>query len=335
MALSNSEYNLIMREYEERRYMSKHEQASRTAEVYEKIPRIREIQDEISSISVENMKNRLAGVKEGGNFTGEQLHRKINELIDEKKRLMEQYGYPEDYLKPKYICEYCQDTGYTGGEKCHCLKEKITELLYSRSNLKEVLKKENFSTFNILYYSEKAVDAKTGKNSRDNMLEILDKSKRFVERFDTEFENLFIYGETGVGKTFLTNCIAKELMDRSCSVIYMSAVHMFQVLEGEQFGKSSKNNQSGMKDLTSCDLLIIDDLGTELVNSFTISSLFNCLNERFLKKKSVIISTNLPIEEIGERYSERVFSRIASHYKVMKIFGADLRIITSLGLTNP
>lgn len=116
-----------------------------------------------------------------------------------------------------------------------------------------------------------------------------------MEEFGTEFENLFIYGDTGVGKTFLTNCIAKELMDKSYSVIYMSAVHMFEVLAEEQFGKSEKNSQTGIHDLTNCDLLIIDDLGTELINSFTKSSLFNCLNERFLKEKPVIISTNLSI----------------------------------------
>lgn len=335
MALSNSEYNLIMRQYEERRYMSKHEQALRTAEVYEKIPRIKEIQNEISSMSVENMKNRLAGVREGDNYTKEQLHDIIRKLMDEKKKLMEQYGYPEDYLKPEYICQDCQDTGYIGNEKCHCLKEKITELLYSRSNLKEILKKENFKTFNLSYYSEKNVDTVTGKNARANIKEVLEMSRHFVEYFGREFENFFIFGDTGVGKTFLTNCIAKELMDKSYSVIYMSAVHMFEILADRQFGRSEKNGQTGERDLTDCDLLIIDDLGTELVNTFTISSLFNCLNERFLKEKPVIISTNLSIGEIRERYSERVFSRIASNYKVIKIFGEDLRIVTSLGLTKP
>lgn len=334
MALSNSEYNLIMREYEERRYMSKHEQAARTAEVYEKIPRIKEIQNEISSISVENMKNRLSGVKEGSNFTREQLHETITRLMEEKKQLMEQYGYSEDYLKQRYVCQDCQDTGYIENEKCHCLKEKITELLYSRSNLKEILIKENFNTFNISYYSEKSMDTATGRNARDNIKEVLEKSRHYVKEFGTVFENLFIYGDTGVGKTFLTNCIAKDLMDKSYSVIYMSAVHMFEVLAEAQFGKSEKNSQTGIQDLTGCDLLIIDDLGTELINSFTKSSLFNCLNERFLKEKPVIISTNLSIGEVRELYSERVFSRIASHYKVIKIFGEDLRIITSLGLTN-
>ena len=335
MALSNSEYNLIMREYEERRYMSKHEQALRTAEIYEKIPRIRDIQNEISSISVENMKNRLSGVKEGNNFTREQLHDAIRQLMDEKKRLMEQHGYQEDYLKPRFICQDCQDTGYIENEKCHCLRERITELLYSRSNLKEILTRENFDTFKISCYSEENVDKITGRNARANIKEVLEMSRHFVEAFGREFENLFIFGDTGVGKTFLTNCIAKELMDKSYSVIYMSAVRMFEVLADDRFGKGEKSGQTGEKDLTDCDLLIIDDLGTELVNTFTISELFNCLNERFIRKKPVIISTNLSIGEIRERYSERVFSRIASHYRVIKIFGEDLRIVTSFGLTNP
>lgn len=334
MALSNSEYNSIMREYEERRYRARHELDERTREVYGRIPRIKDIQAEISTAAVENMKSRLRGVTDGDNCTRRQLHDRIEALMAEKAELMKQYGYDADYLKPEYVCADCNDTGYIGSEKCHCLKEKITEVLYSRSNLREILEKENFSTFNQALYSPDFVDKVTGDDALENIQRVLGVCREFTHGFGRDFQNLFIYGETGVGKTFLTNCMAKELMDSSYSVIYMSAIHMFDVLADSQFGRNADERGGDASELTDCDLLIIDDLGTELINSFTISALFNCLNERFLKRKPVIISTNLSIGEIRELYSERVFSRIASNYTMLKIFGKDLRIVTSLGLTN-
>ncbi len=334
MALSNSEYNLIMREYEERRYKSKWEQDMRIKEVYEKIPRIKEIQDEISTVAVSNMKNRLLGISGSGNSTTEELRNRINMLVKEKEILMKKNGYSPDYIKQEYVCTDCKDTGYIENEKCHCLKDKITELLYKRSNLKEILEKENFGTFKISLYSDTFIDNVTGAKASDNIRNVLNKCKGFVENFGSEFENLFIYGETGVGKTFLSNCMAKEIMDKSYSVIYVSAIHMFDMLADEQFGRSDGMYGTGSSDFINCDLLIIDDLGTELVNTFTSSALFNCLNERFLRRKPVIISTNLSIGDIRNIYSERVFSRIASNYTMLKVFGEDLRIVTSLGLTK-
>lgn len=334
MALSNSEYNLIMREYEERRYKAKWELDIRISQVYEKIPRIKEIQDEISTTAVENMKNRLYGINEKSNSTGNDLHGKIASLVAEKEELMRKHGYSPSYLKPWYVCDDCKDTGYIGNEKCHCLRDKITELLYSRSNLKEILEKENFKTFNLSLYSDGFVDRVTGERSSDNIRRVLEKCRGFARDFGKNFENLFIYGDTGVGKTFLTNCIAKEIMDKSCSVIYVSAIHMFEMLSEEQFGRRDSTTGESTENFRSCDLLIIDDLGTELVNTFTSSALFNCINERLLMKRPVIISTNLSINDIRNIYSERVFSRIASNYTMLKVFGEDLRIVTSLGLTK-
>lgn len=334
MALSNSEYNLIMREYEERRLNTRRLQESRTAEIYEKIPRIKEIQDEISAVSLKNARNRIAGRTEGDNYNKEQLHEKIGKLIEEKNKLLSANGYSREYLAPQYVCSDCMDTGYINSEKCHCLKAKITERLYARSNLKEVLEKENFSTFNINLYSDDKVDSSAQVGALTNIKNVLEKCKNYADNFGDTCENFLIYGETGVGKTFLTNCIAKTVMDKSYSVIYMSAVHAFDVLAREQFGKDGGDNGTSAKDFNECDLLIIDDLGTELINSFTTSALFNIINERILMKKPVIISTNLSLGEIRDMYSERIFSRIASNYKMIKIFGEDLRIVKSLGLTN-
>ena len=333
MALGNSEFNLIMREYEERRLFEKKELSKRQEEVFEKIPEIKEIQSRISSEAVNSMRNRLLKACSTQD-ENEELHNVIEMLKKRKSELLVRFGYPEDYLKMRYECEDCQDTGYIGNEKCHCLKKKITDRLYSRSNLRKILKMENFQTFDVSLYSEKFVDDVTGKNARENILDVLNKCRNFVEEFKDGSSNLLIYGETGVGKTFLTNCIAKELMDKSYSVIYVSAIRMFEVLAAEQFGKSEEKSGSAGADFAECDLLIIDDLGTELVNSFTTSALFNCINERFLRGRSVIISTNLSIGDIRTLYSERIFSRIASDYTILKVFGRDLRIAKSLGLTK-
>ncbi|MFQ9933255.1 MAG: ATP-binding protein [Lachnospiraceae bacterium] len=334
MALSNSEYNLIMREYEERRYKAKHDLDRRVKEIYEKIPRIKEIQDEISTAAVESMKSRLYGMNRENGLEGQELHNKIEALVEEKETLMKEHGYSPQYLKPRYVCEICKDTGYVGNEKCRCLRSRMTELLYLRSNLKEVLEKENFDTFNIDLYSESFVDKVMGVSAYDNIKEVLKRCRAFTYDFPERFENLFIYGDTGVGKTFLTNCIAKEIMDKSYSVIYVSAIRMFEILSDRQFGKGESDGKESREDFRDCDLLIIDDLGTELVNTFTSSSLFNCINERLLMRKPVIISTNLSINNVKSIYSERIFSRIASNYTMLKVFGEDLRIVTSLGLTK-
>ena len=150
-------------------------------------------------------------------------------------------------------------------------------------------------------------------------------AKEFVDTFEEEFCNLFFYGDTGVGKTFLSNCIAKELMDRSYSVIYLSSFELFDTLAKSKFGKDDTADQMN-EHILDCDLLIIDDLGTELANSFTVSQLFLCLNERILRRKSTIISTNLSLESLVQIYSERTFSRITSNYTMLKLTGDDIRI---------
>ena len=147
----------------------------------------------------------------------------------------------------------------------------------------------------------------------------------FVDTFADEFRNLFLYGDTGVGKTFLSNCIAKELIDKSFSVIYLTAHEFFDTMAKGKFERDDTAEEM-CEHIFDCDLLIIDDLGTELPNSFTVSQLFLCLNERLLRRKSTIISTNLSLESLVEIYSERTFSRITSNYTMLKLTGDDIRI---------
>lgn len=333
MALSTFQYNRLMHEYEERRYSAQRELTKRQEEVYGKIPRIKDIQDEIASMALEIAKNRI--LNRDNSKSAEDFHQYAEALKAEKEMLLKENGYDPNYIKVSYICSDCKDTGYIGNEKCHCLKDKIIDILYEQSNMKSVLERENFKNFDINLYSSDIIDDITNETAKENIKKVLQKSKDYVNDFGKQNENLLLFGPTGVGKTFLTNCIAKEIMDRSYSVIYVSAIHMFDMLADSKFSRNSFEEDIDVSgELLSCDLLIIDDLGTELVNSFTASAFFNCINERYLRNKSVIISTNLSIGELKNIYSERVFSRITSNYNLLKIFGKDLRFIKSLGLTN-
>jgi DNA replication protein DnaC len=157
--------------------------------------------------------------------------------------------------------------------------------------------------------------------------------KSFIQNFGTSYENLLIYGNTGVGKTFLSNCIAKELLDAGHTVIYLTSFQLFEILEKYKFNTAENYEEirNRFEYILDCDLLIIDDIGTELNNTFITSQLYQCINERHLKQKSTIISTNLSFDQLKNNYSERIFSRISSHYKLLKIIGDDIRLQKLLG----
>lgn len=324
MGLNTSQYDALMREYDKVRLMHKRELDERTMEIYNKIPRIKDINDSISSISVAGAKRML--LENTGTMAD--IKKQIDELSKEKSSLLHSHGYPDDYLSMRYNCNTCKDTGYVDGHKCHCLSNSIIEILYQQSNIKEVLQRENFDSFSFAHYDNVKKDSATGLTALQNMHEIVKTCRTYIDEFNNEYRNLYLYGATGVGKTFLTNCIAKELIDSSHSVIYVSAIRLFEILANNTFKKSYETNTAFdiATNLLECDLLIIDDLGTELVNSFTVSAFFNCLNERHLRQKSVIISTNLSLAELRTNYSERVFSRITSNYTLLKVYGDDLRM---------
>lgn len=323
MGLTLSQYDALMREYDRNKLMHKRELDEKFNEIYSKIPRIREINESISSISIQGAKRMLLE----GEGTTEDIKKQIEALSKEKASLLRQNGYPEDYLTMEYTCPKCQDTGYVGQHKCSCLKNSIIEILYEQSNIKEVLEKENFNTFSFKHYDNDVKDSITGLTPLENMHEVVKTCRDYIDNFKTEYRSLYLYGPTGVGKTFLTNCIAKELIESSHSVIYVSSIRLFELLADSTFKKNgSLEGKDLANNILDCDLLIIDDLGTEMVNSFTAASLFNCINERHLRRKSVIISTNLSLAELRQTYSERVFSRITSNYTLLKIYGDDLRL---------
>lgn len=323
MVLTNSQYQLLMSKYYDRQLKTKDLIEKRYREVITAIPEIRELDKKIRGLSVEHAKSRLSNK---GNTID--LPASIEAISREKEQLLVSHGFPVDYLKPVYTCPDCQDTGYINEKKCHCFEKEIVNYLYSQSNLKDILDDENFSHFNMEYYPDDYTEEATGLTPRDNMHNVLSTAKNFISNFAAEPGNLLLYGNTGVGKTFLTNCIAKELLDRSYTVVYLTSVKLFDILETNKFDHdlSRTEKDTSLSYILSSDLLIIDDLGTELNNSFTSSQLYYCIDTRLTHHRSTIISTNLSFDDLREQYSERIFSRITSNYTLLKITGDDIRL---------
>lgn len=321
MSLDMMHYDSIEREFSRRRSRGLKLTESRRAEVHNAHPDIRAIDEAISSVSVEEATSRLFNNKdtESGDF-----HRRIDELSKARAELLVKYGYGADYLDPVYQCPRCKDTGFYRGARCSCYNRALAELLYNDSGLSKVLDSENFDTLSFRYHSPGFIDSTTGKSAREFYEQAVTTSKAFVDKFGESYNNLLFYGKTGTGKTFLTNCIAKALMDRGYSVIYAGAHDFFRKLADERF--SSEKSGPFTRVIRECDLLIIDDLGSEMTNSFVSSELFALLNERNLKQRSIIISTNLEFGKIASVYSERTFSRILNNFVLIKLVGDDIRV---------
>lgn len=331
MALKNDQYNRVLREYDERRLRNKYELDKRRQEAYQAIPKLKELEDELISLSAQS--GRLALFGNTGAL--DELKSNSSKLKEQQKQLILDNGYPEDYLLIQYNCNKCKDTGFIGNEKCNCFKQAIADMIYEGSNIKSVLDRENFSAFSFKYYSDDYIDESIGLSPLSNMQKIVASCKSFIRHFDKKNENLLFLGNTGVGKTFLANCIAKELLDKGYTVIYLTAFRLFDILEKYKFGREAENSLAAADQfeyILDCDMLIIDDLGTELSNSFTTSQLYLIINERLLRQKSTLISTNLSLDNLNTNYSERIYSRIISNYCIRRVVGEDIRLHKAIKL---
>ena len=321
MPLTNTQYDALMRQYDQKQMRNHQIVARHREELYRAIPVLETLDEQVRSCSVASARRLLDGdVSASG-----QLKQRLADLHQERLALIREAGFPEDYLEPPYDCPDCRDTGFIDGRRCHCFTQAAIDLVYTQSNLADILERENFSNFSFSYYSDDAVNPATGQTSLEAARHAYDTAKDFVANFASRGGNLFLYGDTGTGKTFLSNCIAKALLDQCFSVIYFTAFQLFDIFEKNVFDRDRDVSEMHHH-IFDCDLLIIDDLGTEFSNSFTTSQLFLCLNERLLRGKSTVISTNLSMKQIAEIYSERTFSRISSNYTLLKLFGDDIRI---------
>lgn len=318
----------IMREYQYKRDRNQAVQEKRTEEIYAKYPDIKNISEEIRKTGLKMTK---AVIFEEPEENLKALENRQNQLIDEKNRLLNEHEIPLDYLDMSYDCRMCKDTGFLeNGSKCNCLKQRILNDTYAMSNLEEILEEDNFNTFDIDRFSDAPVEGKS-VTPREFMKGLLIDMNNYAFNFENkdskEPDNLLFMGSPGLGKTFMCSCIAKEILNKGYTVIYQTSFNLMEVIERYKFKTDtfSFRDEENYRNLFDCDLLIIDDLGTEMPNSFTVSELFNIINSRINSKKKTIISTNLGLDEIREIYTDRIFSRIAGNYRIYEFYGEDLR----------
>lgn len=321
MKLSESHFDAIMREYDNQRIENMHALNARTREVYDRFPEIQQLDEQIAQLA----EDYAVSLTQTGGMTLNEYRKKLADLRMEKEALLKCFRIEPSVLQLQYRCPDCQDTGYIENEKCHCFRQRIIDEMYQQSNLKEILKAENFSTLSYQYYDAENLE---------KMRVAIETCKNFTENFDKTFDNILLCGTVGIGKTFLSNCIAKEILDQGHSVLYLSAFQLFDLMAKNSFSGNSAKETDFAKQyphIFDSDLLIIDDLGTELINSFTVAGFFLVINERILRKKSTLISTNLSPEEIFTTYTDRTASRIIANYTMLKLSGSDIRLKKKLG----
>lgn len=316
-------YKDILRDYDRLRQDAGRLLNKRKEEVYEAIPRIRQIDEELTKTGILITKYALSGNTDAI----AEIKAKNLQLTAEKRVLFENSSFPKDYLTNIYQCPKCNDTGFAENKKCSCFSQKLIEKFYLISNLHEVLERENFDTFDFSFYSDEK-DPNEGLSPRSKMQVIYQKSMEFAADFENKFANLLFYGNVGLGKTFLCNCIAKDVLNKGKTVLYATAGHLFKTIEDARFNRDEMEEPDEQVNFFyTVDLLIIDDLGTEFDTLATQTALFNIINSRILEKRHTIISTNLSVEELEAKYTERLISRIQGSYAFCKFFGDDIRMI--------
>lgn len=333
--MENTLLKQVLKEYDEKRAKAILDAEYRKNELIKVNPKLVEIEKEIFNNSLKISQAILRSNKKDRDHLLAELKKKNTALIKEKKDFIKNLTEDNDYLNPHFECKLCKDTGYIKKNDtlvmCSCLKQHIFNISYNKSNMGN-LERENFSNFNIRLFSEKPDPEKYNSSisPRENIQIIKDKVQYFIDNFDNpEEKNLVFTGNTGVGKTYLTNCIANELLKLGKTVLYQTAPVMFDEINDAKFGKENSNFDL-LDNLLKVDLLIIDDLGTEKISESKITELFTIINTRLLNQNhkitKTIISTNLTIDELFKTYTTRIGSRLAGNYRFLRFFGDDLRL---------
>ena len=328
--MNNSNLKKLLSEYERKRIQEENDLEYRKNQLYNSYPRLQEIDNELSTLAISSTKELI---KNNNKEKLNKLTDSIQNLREEKKELLFSIGKDYNYLTPQYECNICKDTGYVTENyetvMCNCLKQKLFNIEYNKSNITN-LEKQNFTYFDSTIYSDVVDKSKYGsdKSPKEN-IEIIKKiCYTFIENFDNpEQKNLLFTGNTGLGKTFLSSCIANEILKKQKTVLYQTAPIMLDSIIDYRFGKNTTNIYNNILDV---DLLIIDDLGTECMNNMKFTEFFNIINTRLLnqnnKTTKTIISTNLSIQNLFNSYDERIVSRFIGNYDICRFYGDDLRI---------
>ena len=314
---SRENYILAKEEIEKRRNNAISTAEARNLELQSKYDSIRAIDAELSGTGLKLFKLACSGA----DITS--VKERNTRLVNARRELLVSLGYPEDYTDVKFTCAACSDTGFVGTKMCSCLKELLLHKNILSSGMGSLIDRQSFDNFDLNWY-------RTGEDDYKRMSRNLAAARDFAEKFGTKQENLLLIGSTGTGKTHLSTSIAKEVISRGFDVLYDSAQNIITAFENDRFKSGYGQKERESEKYFECELLIIDDLGTEFINQFTVSTLYNLINTRQNRGVSTIISTNLSAEELGAKYEGRIYSRIIGcDYKVLFFSGRDHRIFSA------
>ena len=328
--MPNTDLKQLLNEYEVKRNTAIEKANKRKEEIYNKHPRLQEIDDELNNLSFRTAREVL---KTSNTSLLEELKHRKNLLVKERTSILSELRINSSYFEPHYECEKCKDTGYITNDfntvMCNCLKQRLYDIKYNTYNTYDI-RNHSFQDFSTALYSNTIDKEKYLFNisPRDNMENIKKIAQRFIKNFDNpEEKNLLFTGNTGLGKTFLSQCIANEMLKLNKTVLYQTAPIMINSIIDYRMGK--KTSFDLLNNILNVDLLVIDDLGTEGMNSMKFSELFSVLNSRLLNQKDhitkTIISTNLSLNNLAEMYGERIISRLIGSYNICVFFGDDIR----------
>lgn len=318
--MNNNLFSKAKAEFEDKKLQKRIQLEKNIKSIYTKIPRIKEIDDEISNLGITLAKQIL--LKNNALDAAEKMRSLSTELLKEKKDLLKKNNYPSDFLDLKTDCPLCNDEGYVDGKICSCLNKIYKETVYRAANLPVLMDTQSFDTFNLEYYP----DSDDEYSPRKIMGYILQYCKSYSETFGKDSDNILMYGGTGLGKTFLSSCIAKKVIEADFSVYYQPAYRIFSLFESNKFTNvQDEATTLQIKYIFDSDLLIIDDLGTELVTTYTAEVLFDLINTRINSGKKTIINSNLNLQEIETIYSARISSRLIGNYTHLEFVGDDIR----------
>ena len=323
MAYDGRLLRLAQERYEADRSAREADLAEQREQLYARRPRLREIQDQLRRTASRVM---AAALRRGEDPLPEiqRLREENLSLQAERQMLLAELGLPDNALEDTPLCPFCNDTGYRGGEMCRCLKTYYVE--EQRKELSKLLDlgSQSFDTFDTDWYSDQRAPGKT-KSAQEHMEWVYDTCVEYAHNFGKKPANLLLFGRPGLGKTHLSAAIAREVSGKGFSVVYDTAGHIFERFEAQKFGRDEAERD--VERVLNCDLLILDDLGTEMVTTFVQSALYQIINGRLLEKKSTIVSTNLMPEAIAQRYSGQIASRIEGEYQLLPFVGEDIRVL--------
>ncbi len=319
MRYSDKVYDTVKATYAARRKRAEDELMARRKALFAQSPELRELDKKIRQTASSVVEVILKGGRNGKQIDA--IRQEVITLKAKRTVLLKALGETPDALDIRYVCPKCSDTGYIDGKPCACLDAELKETAFRLSQLGASLSDEKFSNFKLSYYAD---ESESGPTPRTIMKKNFEYCKSYAQNFGKGSVSLFMTGGVGLGKTHLASAIANELIANSFSVKYSTAPEIFDALEKDHFGRHVEEEDI---DLVSPDLLIIDDLGSEFVSSFTVSALFSILNSRIIAKKPTVITTNLSPRDFEAQYGDKIYSRIAGEFMILNFKGQDIRAL--------